>query len=59
MSTTGNNDLLLCMPQVCVEASRKAGILGPATSASYEDRKCSECFSLGLRPLFGRGIVLP
>jgi hypothetical protein len=30
------------MPQICLEASRKAGIPSLATSASYEDRMHSE-----------------
>ncbi|KAL4919460.1 hypothetical protein BDW62DRAFT_216911 [Aspergillus aurantiobrunneus] len=38
----GSNDPLLRMPQICLEASRKAGVPSPATSASYEDRKRSE-----------------
>ncbi|CRG82758.1 hypothetical protein PISL3812_00104 [Talaromyces islandicus] len=38
----GNDDPLRCMPQICLEASRKAGFPSPATSACYDDRKRSE-----------------
>ncbi|GFF23885.1 hypothetical protein IFM61606_08972 [Aspergillus udagawae] len=55
-----SNDPLLRMPQICLEASRKAGIPSAATSASYEDRKRSEdVFCSALVRYLGGEHVLP
>jgi hypothetical protein len=56
----GSYDPLLSMPQICLEASRKAGIISSATSASYEDRKRSEdAFYSALVRYLGGEHVLP
>lgn len=55
-----SNDPLLRMPQICPEASRKADIPFPATSASYEDRKHSEdAFSSAFARCLGGEDMLP
>lgn len=56
-----SKDPLLSMPQLCLEASKKAGFPSSAASASYEDRKRSEdAFrSAYLRYLAGGEQVLP
>lgn len=55
-----SNDPLLRMPQICPEASRKAGIPFPTTSASYEDRKRSDdAFSSAFVRSLGGEDMLP
>lgn len=56
----GNNDPLSRMPQICLEASRKAGVPSLATLASYEDRKRSEeAFNSAFLSYLGGERMLP
>ncbi|KAI9370876.1 hypothetical protein BJX61DRAFT_544186 [Aspergillus egyptiacus] len=56
----GSNDPLLRMPQICLEASRQAGIASPATRASDEERKRSaDAFSSAFLRYLGGEHLLP